>query len=107
MGPSGSGKTTLLSCIRQDRPYRGVVRFDDVPFTPKLRQSIGFVEQEDVVIPAMTVRASLQFLAELRFGLRSSEAVARVSKLLGELRLDGAADTVIGDQNAAEKVSGG
>eukprot|EP00931_Biecheleriopsis_adriatica_P027096 TRINITY_DN16352_c0_g2_i1.p1 TRINITY_DN16352_c0_g2~~TRINITY_DN16352_c0_g2_i1.p1 ORF type:complete len:620 (+),score=106.76 TRINITY_DN16352_c0_g2_i1:31-1890(+) len=107
MGGSGSGKTTLLSCLRRDRPHSGLIHFDGKPFTPQVRQSIGFVEQEDVVISAMTVRASLQFLAELHFGAGSPEATTRVANLLEEFRLKGAGDTVIGDQDAPEKISGG
>jgi len=96
-----------LSCLRQDIPHCGGVRFDGSHFVAELRQSIGFVEQEDVVIPQLTVGASLRFLAELRFGLGSAEATARVQELLQLLQLENVADTKVGTQGASERISGG
>eukprot|EP00928_Gymnodinium_smaydae_P002677 TRINITY_DN10961_c0_g1_i1.p1 TRINITY_DN10961_c0_g1~~TRINITY_DN10961_c0_g1_i1.p1 ORF type:complete len:631 (-),score=87.62 TRINITY_DN10961_c0_g1_i1:337-2229(-) len=107
MGPSGSGKTTLLSALRQDIKHGGEVRFDGARFTPALRQVIGFVEQDDVVLPALTVRQSLSFLAELRFGIRTPAALKAVEEVIAALRLGRVADSVIGQAGAPSRISGG
>jgi len=107
MGPSGSGKTTFLSCLQQDISYAGEVRFDGQKFAPYMRKSIGFVEQDDVVIPALTVKQSLMFLAELRFGVNSKEASACVEKVLAKLRLTKIADSIVGEPGARARISGG
>lgn len=107
MGPSGSGKTTFLSCLRQDLPHAGSVQFNGEQFHHGLRQLIGFVEQEDVVLPKLTVRQSLLFLAELRFGIGSAEAAARVNEVVAVVGLGNAVDTMVGEQGADERISGG
>eukprot|EP00451_Oxyrrhis_marina_P000154 CAMPEP_0204274184 /NCGR_PEP_ID=MMETSP0468-20130131/25035_1 /ASSEMBLY_ACC=CAM_ASM_000383 /TAXON_ID=2969 /ORGANISM="Oxyrrhis marina" /LENGTH=627 /DNA_ID=CAMNT_0051250359 /DNA_START=44 /DNA_END=1927 /DNA_ORIENTATION=+ len=107
MGPSGSGKTTLLTCIRQQIAFSGELRFDGCRFAPEHRQMIGFVEQDDIVIPQLTVRQSLTFLAELRFGVGSKEASQRVEKVMSEMRLTKIADTKVGETGASERISGG
>eukprot|EP00933_Yihiella_yeosuensis_P044697 TRINITY_DN39961_c0_g1_i1.p1 TRINITY_DN39961_c0_g1~~TRINITY_DN39961_c0_g1_i1.p1 ORF type:complete len:665 (-),score=88.38 TRINITY_DN39961_c0_g1_i1:80-2074(-) len=107
MGPSGSGKSTLLNCLRQNIRHGGEVRFDGARFAPHLRQLIGFVEQDDVVIPQLTVQESLNFLAELRFGLGSKEAADRVAEVIAALRLGRIAQSVIGEAGAGQRISGG
>ncbi|CAE8591395.1 unnamed protein product [Polarella glacialis] len=107
MGPSGSGKTSFLNCLRQNIAHAGEVRFDGARFGPQLRQLIGFVEQDDVVIPQLTVRQSLLFLAELRLGIGTREAAAAVEQVMESLRLGKIADSVIGESGASARISGG
>lgn len=107
MGPSGSGKTTLLSCLRQDILHEGEVQFDGARFTPVLRQLIGFCEQDDIVLPPLSVRQTLMFLAELRFGIGAAEAEAKVSAVMELMRLTKIADSTVGEAGAAARISGG
>lgn len=107
MGPSGCGKTTFLSCIHQDIPHQGEVLVNGSRVTPCVRHTIGFVEQDDIVIPGLTVRQSLLFLAQLRFGIRAREASKQVESFLSTLRLGRVADSVIGESGAPARISGG
>mmetsp|Transcript_107576 Transcript_107576/g.347147 ORF Transcript_107576/g.347147 Transcript_107576/m.347147 type:complete len:645 (-) Transcript_107576:86-2020(-) len=107
MGPSGSGKTTLLSCLRQDISHAGEVRFDGARFCPQMRQLVGYLEQDDVIIPQLTVRQSMRFLAELRFGVRSQQAEQRVQEVMATMRLGHVADSVVGEPGKSPRISGG
>jgi len=107
MGPSGSGKTTFLTCLRQDISHAGDVRFSGERFHRGLRRLIGFVEQDDVVFPQLTVRQSLSFLAELRFGIGSTKAAARVEEVVDTVCLGRVVDSVVGEPGHPQRISGG
>ena len=59
MGPSGSGKTTLLSVIggRAQSMMRreGDLLFNGKPAEKRLKRSIGYVMQDDLLYEALTV----------------------------------------------------
>ena len=59
MGPSGSGKTTLLSIIggRAQSMMRreGDVLFNGKPMEKRMKRSIGYVMQDDLLYEALTV----------------------------------------------------
>ncbi|HSC86473.1 MAG TPA: ATP-binding cassette domain-containing protein [Polyangiaceae bacterium] len=74
VGASGSGKTTLLRCLAGLEPgCRGVVRFDGKAWhddgaglvRPPEHRPIGFVFQEDALLPHLSVAANLRLA--LRF----------------------------------------
>jgi molybdate transport system ATP-binding protein len=79
LGPNGSGKTTLLRCLAGLRSIRsGLIEIDgtavDDPehrvFTPPEQRSVGFVFQEPLLFPHLTV------LDNVAFGLRHRGAPA-------------------------------
>ena len=94
VGPSGAGKTTLLNALTGFRPatsgtvlYSGWDLYDSYE---ALRHRIGFVPQDDVLHPQLTVRRALEYAAELRFPPDVSKAerkgeVARIMEQLGIL----------------------
>jgi ABC transport system ATP-binding/permease protein len=94
VGPSGAGKSTLLGALTGLRPApRGSVFFggrDLYAHYHELRQRIGFVPQDDVVHPELTVEQSLLYAAELRFApdVTAEERRARVEEVLVELGLE-------------------
>jgi len=94
VGPSGAGKSTLLGALTGLRPApRGSVYFggrDLYEEYDELRQRIGFVPQDDVVHPELTVEQSLNYAAELRFApdVTADERRQRVEDVLVELGLD-------------------
>ena len=94
VGPSGAGKSTLLGALTGLRPpRRGSVYVggrDLYAEYDELRQRIGFVPQDDVVHPELTVEQSLLYAAELRFApdVTAAERRRRVEDVLGELGLD-------------------
>ncbi|KAG0452063.1 hypothetical protein HPP92_025874 [Vanilla planifolia] len=93
MGPSGSGKTTLLNILggRFDgSDSSGTVTYNDSPYTPALKRRIGFVTQDDVLFPQLTVEETLVFAAFLRLprGMTREHKHARAFTVIEQLDLD-------------------
>eukprot|EP00039_Didymoeca_costata_P004517 m.73843 g.73843 ORF g.73843 m.73843 type:complete len:675 (+) comp12436_c0_seq4:156-2180(+) len=114
MGATGSGKTTMLTVLA-NRLESGAnigrsskIRYGGYKFSKALKRLVGFVEQDDVVIPNLTVRQSLTFTARLRLGKEATTAEQdqRVEETITQLRLNKCADTIIGSP-MARGVSGG
>jgi ABC-type multidrug transport system ATPase subunit/pSer/pThr/pTyr-binding forkhead associated (FHA) protein len=88
VGGSGAGKSTLLTTLAGQNPeYRGQVqiRGDDLRRSiGALRPLMGFVPQDDIVHPELSVREVLSFAARLRIPDREARlpAVERVLQLL-------------------------
>lgn len=68
----------------------------------------AFIEQEVNFFPHMTVRETLAFRVELKLGNRLSKRARDeiVNNLISQLRLEAAADTVVGDSKV-RGISGG
>ncbi|MEW6750490.1 MAG: molybdenum ABC transporter ATP-binding protein [Candidatus Latescibacterota bacterium] len=69
-GPSGAGKTSLLNMVAGlMRPDEGVIRIDDVCLfssaegidLPPERRRIGYVFQDDLLFPHLSVEANLRY----------------------------------------------
>lgn len=75
VGPSGSGKTTTVRMLTGAlRPTRGTVRvFGDDParFDSQTRSRLGYMPQQSVLYPEMTVEENLRFLSSL-YGVQGS-----------------------------------
>ncbi|CAI0378405.1 unnamed protein product [Linum tenue] len=87
MGPSGSGKTTLLNII-------GGRLKDNV----KGKITVGFVTQDDVLLPQLTVEETLVFAAFLRLpgNMSRQQKYARVETIIKDLGLERCRHTRIG-----------
>ncbi|CAL5371948.1 unnamed protein product [Camellia sinensis] len=111
MGPSGSGKITLLSLlvgrVRGSTP-RGSITYNDQPYSKFLKSRIGFVTQDDVLFPHLTVRETLTYAALLRLPktLTKQEKEKRAMDVIDELGLERCQDTMIGS-SFVRGVSGG
>jgi ABC-type multidrug transport system ATPase subunit len=107
VGPSGAGKSTLLNALTGFRPAdTGSVFYGDrnlYEAYAELRFRTGFVPQEDILHPQLTVRRALEFAAELRFtpDVDEDERRNRVTEVIDELGLSERADVRI------ERLSGG
>ncbi|KAI8887216.1 hypothetical protein K501DRAFT_212304, partial [Backusella circina FSU 941] len=112
MGPSGAGKTTLLD-ILANRTKSGqvtgsvYVNGQEVP-REKYKRLIGYVDQEDTMIPTLTVYETILYSALLRLPRSMSEAAKkfRVMEVMQELGIDGIKDSKIG-QADNRSISGG
>ncbi|KAF8213711.1 P-loop containing nucleoside triphosphate hydrolase protein [Mycena galopus ATCC 62051] len=111
IGGSGSGKTTLLNAIAgrlQGLPILdGQISFQPAVQSgqtaakdgaPKVSKIIGFVRQNDYLLPHLTVRETLSFSAALRLPKTVDDKTVRqiVDQTIDELGLKECADTVVG-----------
>ncbi|KAK4439674.1 ABC transporter G family member 26 [Sesamum alatum] len=100
MGPSGSGKTTLLKILggRLHENVKGTVTYNDVSYNPALKRRIGFVTQDDVLFPQLSVEETLVFAAFLRLpsGMSRRQKYERVELIVKELGLERCRHTRIG-----------
>ena len=107
VGPAGAGKSTLMKALAGTQPATaGRVFYDGADLYrcyDQLRTRVGYVPQEDIVHPQLTLRSALQFAADLRFPADTAqgERSRRVDEVLGELGLRDRADLQVA------KLSGG
>ncbi|XP_024986727.1 ABC transporter G family member 22-like isoform X2 [Cynara cardunculus var. scolymus] len=111
MGPSGSGKTTLLSLLGgrlTDPNTGGSITYNDQPYSKLLKSRIGFVTQDDVLFPHLTVKETITYAALLRLPktLMKQEKEKRAADVIGELGLERCQDSMIGN-SFVRGVSGG
>nr|GMD46322.1 ABC transporter G family member 22 [Ipomoea batatas] len=110
MGPSGSGKTTLLSLLggRIREPTGGSITYNEQPYNKFLKSRIGFVTQDDILFPHLTVKETLTYAARLRLPktLTKEEKENRAMDVIYELGLERCQDTMIGG-SFVRGVSGG
>ncbi|KAJ0668520.1 putative ABC transporter, AAA+ ATPase domain, ABC-2 type transporter [Helianthus annuus] len=99
-GPSGAGKSTLLEILAgviHPRRISGYVVVNDQPMNPTVfRRVSGYIPQEDLLFPLLTVEETLLYSARLRLQGGLANAKKRVSKLLLELGLSHVAGERIG-----------
>ncbi len=102
MGPSGAGKTTLLLTLNGYLPpSAGQVRINGenlYSIFDALRGSIGYVPQDDIVHPELTVREAVRYSARFRLppDFTDQEIDERVQTTLDELGLESVAHLQIG-----------
>ena len=112
MGGSGAGKTTLLDILagkNKDGKISGSIYVNGNTVKPKYyKEIVGFVDQEDHLIPTLTVYETVLNSALLRLPRNMSlqHKQARVLEVLNELRILGIKDRVIGS-NFKRGISGG
>jgi ABC transport system ATP-binding/permease protein len=107
VGGSGAGKTTLLDTLNGFRPATtGRVMYNNIDCYEHFdlfRQGLGYVPQDDIVHPELTVHQTLYYAARLR--LPSDTSGAEIDRLIEEvlesLELNQRRDT------AVLKLSGG
>ena len=110
MGPAGAGKTTLLKALNgYTKPTDGSVLFngsDLYQYYDRFCQQMGYVPQDDIMHPQLTVRQAVYFSARLRTDLKDNEIEARTQKILKDLDILDKIDTVIGSPER-KTLSGG
>ncbi|KAL5843803.1 hypothetical protein ACOSQ4_009761 [Xanthoceras sorbifolium] len=109
MGPSGGGKTTLLNLLSgRVKLDSGTITYNDQPYTKSLKQRIGFVMQDDVAFPHLTVKETLTYAALLRLpnNLTTLQKKERATSVITELGLERCQNTIVGGK-FVRGVSGG
>lgn len=102
MGPSGSGKTTLLSILgdRSRKPLTptGTVTYNGYPVNKSVKRLLGFVSQDELMYPNLTVYETLFYAALLKLPqtMSRTEKLGRVEAVISALGLNKCRDTVIG-----------
>lgn len=103
LGPSGCGKTTTLRMITGLLlPSEGDVRFDDksILTIPTEKRGAVMVFQKHLLFPTMNVAQNVGFGLRMQ-GVKQSEIDARVSEMLGLVKLPGF------EKRRAHELSGG
>ncbi|XP_010542511.1 PREDICTED: ABC transporter G family member 26 isoform X1 [Tarenaya hassleriana] len=110
MGPSGSGKTTLLKIMggRLTDNVKGKITYNDIPYSPAVKRRIGFVTQDDVLLPQLTVEETLAFAAFLRLpsSMSRRQKYAKIETIVKELGLERCRHTRVGG-GFVKGISGG
>ncbi|KAI3539395.1 ABC transporter [Colletotrichum abscissum] len=118
MGPSGSGKTSLLNAMSLRLPsslstrYRlsGKLTFNNAqPSNSVIRSVCSYVcQDDDALLPSLTVRETLRFSAGLRLPahMSSDEKSKRAEEVLLKMGLKDCADNLVGNE-LVKGISGG
>jgi ABC-type multidrug transport system ATPase subunit len=112
MGISGAGKSTLLATlVGYQQPTEGRVLMSGVDLHERfdeLRGQVGYVPQDDIMHPELTVWQSLWYSARLRLprDYSNEEIRERITRVIVQLGLEGTESTRIGDANR-RGISGG
>ncbi|KAF8404227.1 hypothetical protein HHK36_009109 [Tetracentron sinense] len=111
LGPSGSGKSTLLNALAgrfQGNSFTGSVLANGRKLSKTVLKRTGFVTQDDVLYPHLTVRETLIFCSLLRLPntLSKKEKIQVAESVISELGLGKCENTIIGN-SFIRGVSGG
>ena len=100
LGPSGSGKTTLLTALAGRLPGKvsGNITYNGQPFSSSIKRKTGFVTQDDVLYPHLTVLETLTYAALLRLPkkLTRAEKIEQAELIIVELGLTRCRNSVVG-----------
>ncbi|KAL8505936.1 hypothetical protein ACS0TY_016967 [Phlomoides rotata] len=100
LGPSGSGKTTLLTALggRLGSRLTGRMSYNGKPFSNAMKRNTGFVTQDDILYPHLTVTETLVYTALLRLPrtLMKGEKVQLAEAVITQLGLTRCKNSIIG-----------
>lgn len=117
MGPSGAGKTTLLDLLSaraKSGVVSGTISLNGTAIrttgshAAQYRNIIGYVSQEDTLLPSLTVEQTISYAAQLKLPTAlSPNTVQRiVRRIIETLKLQHCAQTLIGG-DTTRGISGG
>ncbi|MCW5960330.1 MAG: FHA domain-containing protein [Pyrinomonadaceae bacterium] len=87
LGPSGAGKSTLMDAMNGMRPATGgsvlINNLDLYRHLDSLKQSIGYVPQDDIIHRELTVYRTLYYVAKLR--LSRDVSTSEIDQIIDEV----------------------
>ncbi len=103
MGPSGCGKSTLAKCLLGElKATEGEVVYVDEAGYSLPDPVIGYVPQENLLYPYLSVLESMQYLQKFR-GTQDAETLhGDAREILHQLKLDGVIDTPVSQLSGGE-----
>ena len=113
MGSSGAGKTTFMNVLTQRNlqglSISGEISVNSVQVTSdNIYKLSGYIQQDDVFIPALTVKEHLMFHARMCLSTHSSKArQIRVNEVARRMELESCLATKIGTPGVTKTLSGG
>jgi ABC-type multidrug transport system ATPase subunit/ABC-type multidrug transport system permease subunit len=105
IGESGSGKSTLMKALAGvNAPTEGVITVNGEPLAARLTD-VGYLPQDEVVHPGLTVYEALDYAARLRLPQDTSqeEIETTVDRVLEELELESHGNTRIGSLSGGQR----
>ena len=104
MGPSGSGKTTLLNVLARRSASASASVHQSVFINGRrttlsnFRKLSSYVEQEDALLGALTVKETMYFAAQLSLpeAISKADRLRRIEALIGAFGLQNQKDTLVG-----------
>jgi len=113
MGSSGAGKTSLLNLLSgkikngTGRSVHGTINYNGKSLSPnEISDTIGFVMQADIFLSFMTPEETFKFAADLRYDKSEEEKRKVVDKIIKDMKLEKARNTIVGSQ-MVKGISGG
>ncbi len=109
IGESGSGKSTLIKALAGvSRPSGGAVTVSGEPVASRLTD-IGYVPQDEIVHPGLTVAEALRYAARLRLprDATAGDVAESVQRVMAELSLTEHAGTRIGSLSGGQRKRAG
>ncbi|HEX3560502.1 MAG TPA: FHA domain-containing protein [Pyrinomonadaceae bacterium] len=109
LGPSGAGKSTLMDALNGMRPATSgnvlVNRLDLYKHLDSLKQSIGYVPQDDIIHRELTVYRTLYYVARLRLSSDVTEQDIEqiVSEVLDVTGLSERRDVPVGQLSGGQR----
>ncbi|OWA54294.1 Protein scarlet [Hypsibius exemplaris] len=114
MGASGAGKSTLMNVLTNrnlsdNLMIDGIVKVNGTELGSAISKISGYVQQDDVFFPTLSVREHMEFQAALRIGrlLTKQERYQRIDELLNLMGLTKCQHTRIGLPGIEKSISGG
>ncbi|XP_065211514.1 protein scarlet-like [Planococcus citri] len=102
LGSSGAGKSTLMGALAHRNQNNVVVEGEITvlgkPIGKFMNEISGFVFQDDLFVPTLTVKEHLMFTAKLKYGLGTCDGTLKgmINDLLSEMGLIRIRDKLIG-----------
>ncbi|KAJ6752104.1 hypothetical protein OIU85_002521 [Salix viminalis] len=100
LGPSGSSKTTLLTALggKLGGPLDGNITYNGKTFSNSMKRNMGFVTQDDVLYPHLTVAETLVFTALLRLEntFTEEQKIMHAEYVITQLGLTKCKNSIIG-----------